>query len=57
MQALGWALAYRDHIIRLAAWGHFSPAHPDEVRRAKSARSDARFWPAVQEGLAMHPKA
>jgi hypothetical protein len=57
MQALGWALAYRDHIIRLAAWGHFSPAHPDEVRRAKSARSGARFWPAVQEGLAMHPKA
>jgi hypothetical protein len=41
MQALGWALAYRDHVIRLAALGHFSPAHPDEVRRAKSVRSDA----------------
>jgi len=57
LQALGWALAYQDHVIRLPGRGHFSPAHPDEVRRAKSARSDARFWPAVQEGLAMQPKA
>lgn len=47
MQALGWALAYRDYVIRL-------PARGCAGRRVLKVMQ--AFSPAVQEGLALSVK-